>query len=92
MYHSAGPSAFSNMPIRCNQGEILLLLRYLNMQPARQGSKTYLGVSRDGVLRRCYFCYHEDSTPVATGTANALASQLGFGNAEAMRDYMDERR
>lgn len=78
------------MPIRFNQGDIARLLRHLNMQPARKGSKTYLGIGRDGVLRRCYFHYHSDGTPVATGTASAIASQLGFGGVEAMKDYMEK--
>ncbi|MDP3487105.1 MAG: hypothetical protein Q8S19_04130 [Bacillota bacterium] len=59
------------------------------MQPAKKGSKTYLGIGRDGLLRRCYFHYHSDSTPVATGTANAIASQLGFINVEAMKEYLE---
>ena len=77
------------MPIRFRQGDIARLLRYLNMLPARKGSKIYLGIWRDGVLRRCYFHYHSDRSPVATGTAHAIASQLGFENVEAMKDFMD---
>jgi len=78
------------MPIRFSQGDIARLLRYLNLQHARKGSNTHLGIGRDGVLRRCYFPYHSDSPPVATGTANAIASQLGFRDVEAMRAYMDK--
>jgi len=78
------------MPFRFCQGDNARLLRYLNMQPARKGSKTYLGIGRDGVLRHCYFHYHSDGTPVATGTANAIASQLGFGSVEPMKDYLDK--
>lgn len=77
------------MPIRFSQGDIARLLRHFNMQPAKKGSKTYLGIGRDGLLRRCYFHYHSDSTPVATGTAHAIASQLGFTNVEAMKTYLD---
>ncbi len=77
------------MPIRFSQGDIARLLRYFNMQPARKGSKTHLGIGRDGVLRRCYFHYHSDSTPIATGTAHAIASQLGFDGLETMKDYID---
>lgn len=77
------------MPVRFDQGDIARLLRYLNMTPARKGSRTYLGIGRDGQLRRCYFHYHSDSTAVATGTADAIAAQLGFRDVSEMKAYLD---
>lgn len=80
------------MPIRFTQGQIASLLRHLNMEPARKGSKTHIGVGRDGKLRRCYFHYHSDSsTPVPTGTADAIAEQLGFATVAEMKDYLAKR-
>jgi hypothetical protein len=61
------------------------------MAPAKKGSRTYLGVGRDGVLRRCYFHYHSDSTQVAVGTADAIAKPLAFGSAAEMREYMERQ-
>jgi len=78
------------MPIRFSQGDIARLLRHFNLQPAGKGSGTFLGVGRDGVLRRCYFHYHADAVMMATGTADAIASQLGFKNAAEMKEYMDK--
>ncbi|MGE5527755.1 MAG: hypothetical protein ACM3X6_01250 [Patescibacteria group bacterium] len=79
------------MPIRFTQGEIARLLRQFNMRPAARGSRTYYGVGRDGILRRCYFHYHSDATPVAAGTAKAIAAQLGFADLEAMKAAIDGR-
>jgi len=78
------------MPVRFSQGDIARLLRHFNLSPAGKGSRTYFGVGKDGKLRRCYFHYHSDGTPVATGTAHAIATQLGFANAGAMKEYMDQ--
>lgn len=77
------------MAIRFHQGEIARLLLHFNMQPARKGSNTHLGIGGDGRLRRCYFHFHSKGTPVATGTAAAIAKQLGFDNALKMKEYMD---
>lgn len=77
------------MPVRFSQGDVARLLRHFNMAPARKGSKTYLGMGKDGQLRRGYFRYHSDSTPVAIGTADAIATQLGFRDVAAMKEYMD---
>ncbi len=77
------------MPIRFRQGQIAALLDHLRLRPARKGSGTWIGVGRDGKPLRCYFHFHSDSTPVATGTASAIARQLGFGDVAAMKEYVD---
>ncbi|MDP2871494.1 MAG: hypothetical protein Q8P31_03040, partial [Bacillota bacterium] len=77
--------------IRFTQGQTAFLLRHLSMEPAGTGSKTHIGVGRDGTLRRCYFHDHSDSTPVPTGTADAIAEQLGFTAVAEMKDYLDKR-
>jgi len=65
------------------------LLRHFCMVPARKGSSTYVGIGRDGRLRRCYFHYHAEGVQVATGTAAAIARQLGFSSTQAMKVYVD---
>lgn len=77
------------MPIRFAQGDIAFLLKKLGMAPLRKGGTIYGGIGPDGVFRTCKFDYHSDKTPVAAGTANAIAKALGFGNAQGMKDYLD---
>lgn len=66
------------MPIRFTQGDIAFLFKKLGMAPLRKGSTIYGGIGPDGVFRTCKLDYHSDKTPVATGTANAIAKALGF--------------
>lgn len=49
-----------------------------------------LGSAVMGALRRCHFHYHSDSMQVASGTADAIAKQLGFGCAAAMKEYIEK--
>lgn len=79
------------MPIRFRQGDIALLLQKLGMMRLRKGSRMYGGIGPDGIFRLCKFDYHSDSTPVATGTADAIAKSLGLGNTQKMKDYLDTR-
>jgi len=76
------------MPIRLSQGDIAFPFRKLGMAPLTKGSSMYAGIGPDGVFRRCRFDYHSDKTPVAAGTAGAIAKALGFANTQAMKDYL----
>ena len=76
------------MPVRFTQGDIATLLKRLGMTPLRKGSPVYAGIGPDGSFRRCVFHYHSDQTPVATGTATALARALGFAGVQEMKDYL----
>jgi len=79
------------MPVRFSQGDIAFLLKKLGMARLRKGGSMYAGMGPDGVFRRCKFDYHSDQTPVATGTAGAIAKALGFANTQTMKDYLDNQ-
>lgn len=77
------------MPPRFTQGDIASLFRKLRMTRLKKGGAIYGGVGPDGVFRKCAFHYHSDQTPVAAGTAGAIAAALGLGNAQGMKDFID---
>lgn len=78
-----------SMPPRFAQRDIASLFLRLRMTRLRKGGAIYAGVGPDGVFRKCVFHYHSDQTPVATGTADAIAHALGLGNAQGMKDFID---
>ena len=73
------------MPIRFDQGSIKKLLKYLNMEPLKKGSKIFGGIGKDGKWRTCKFGFHSDNKAVATGTAKIIAKSLGFKDLEDMK-------
>lgn len=79
------------MAIRFSQGEIAFLLQKLGLTPLRKGSVIYGGLGPDGIFRTCKFDFHKNRDMVATGTAQAIASSLGFPDLPAMRDYIENK-
>lgn len=79
------------MPVRFDQGQIRGLLVHLQMAPVKKGSSIYVGMGKDGIWRTCKFDYHKDGNQVATGTANAIAKALKFGNVDEMKRFCDEK-
>lgn len=73
------------MPIRFDQGNIKKLLKYLNMEPLKKGSKIFGGIGKDGKWRTCKFDFHSDNKIVAAGTAKIIAKSLGFKDLEDMK-------
>ncbi|NPV79440.1 MAG: hypothetical protein HPY52_04060 [Firmicutes bacterium] len=59
------------------------------MVPLKKGSTIYGGIGTNGIFRTCKFDYHSDRTPVASGTASAIARALKFKDVKEMKDYLD---
>ncbi|MHB1254505.1 MAG: hypothetical protein ACYCZ1_10135 [Candidatus Humimicrobiaceae bacterium] len=78
------------MPIRFNQGTIKKLLKYLNMEPFKKGSKIFGGIGKDGKWRTCKFDFHGDNKIVAIGTARIIAKSLGYKDLDDMKKFLDK--
>lgn len=59
------------------------------MHPVKKGSKTYDGIGKDGVVRRCYLHYHSAGETVPIGTADQISKGLNFSSVSDMREYID---
>ena len=78
------------MPIRFNQGTIKKLLKYLNMEPLKKGSKIFGGIGKDGKWRTCKFDFHSDNKIVSIGTARIIAKSLGYKDLDDMKKFLDK--
>ena len=68
--------------------DIIPICQRLGMKPVRKGSRTWRGVGPDGKLRQTYIHPHGQGRLVASGTAKAIAKQLGFGSVEEMYRFL----
>lgn len=77
------------MGVQISHGQIKRLLSHFQLTPIRKGSDLYEGVGNDGHFRIVKFDYHKDREIAAKGTANKIAKDLLFKNAEEMKKYLD---
>lgn len=71
-------------------GDIEKICRALNMQPAKKGSQIWRGIGPDGLFRQTRIDSHGPGRLVASGTAKAMARQLGFASVEDMYRFLQQ--
>lgn len=69
-------------------GDIERICRALGLKPAKKGSNIWRGLGADGRFRQTRIDSHGPSRPVASGTAKAIARQLGFETVDALYRFL----
>jgi len=77
------------MPVRFTQGEIVRALKRLGFKLAGKGRVLYEGIGVDGLPHICKFDYHKDRDILATGTAQKIATSLGFKNQQELKAFIN---
>lgn len=71
-------------------GDIERICRSLGMKPAKKGSQIWRGIGPDGRFRQTRIDSHGAGRPLASGTAKAVARQLGFHDVQEMYEYLKQ--